>query len=91
MLKEMMRVFIGFALGVHFDDRYFHANMGASHRMIKYLIENGAKLVVTPDDWHPCHFLQFLLRRTSPGRELLRKVQYIVESFIDLGHPLHSL
>lgn len=59
----------------------------ASYRMMKYLIENGAKLMVIPDDCHPCHFLGFLLRKTPSGCELAQKVQYIVESIIEFRHP----
>lgn len=55
--------------------------------MMKYLIENEAKLVATSNDSHPCQFLQFLLELTPSGRGLFRKVQYIVGNFIDFGHP----
>lgn len=60
----------------------------ASYEMMKYLIENGAVPKALPDDWHPCHFLQFLLRYTEAGFEILQKVQYIMETFdIDFGDP----
>lgn len=58
-----------------------------SCRMMIYLIEKGAKLKALSDDWHPCHFLRCLLRRTMKDFELEQKVQYIVENHIDLGNP----
>ncbi|ROW10217.1 hypothetical protein VMCG_01753 [Cytospora schulzeri] len=58
-----------------------------SYRMMKYLVENGARLVALPDDWHPCHFLRFLLRSTPACSEVVRKAQYIVENFINFRHP----
>ncbi|KUI64119.1 hypothetical protein VM1G_10918 [Cytospora mali] len=59
----------------------------ASYGMMRYLIRNRAKLIAFSDDWHPCQFLQFLLRETPPNSELARKVQYMVEDFIDFTHP----
>lgn len=55
--------------------------------MMKYLIKNGARPIAYPDDWHPCHFLRFLLRSTAAGFEIALKVRYIVDNFVDFRHP----
>lgn len=77
---------LAYAISDHMTCRV--SDQTASYEMMKYLIENGAVPKALPDDWHPCHFLQFLLRYTEAGFEIVQKVQYIVETFdIDFGDP----
>ncbi|ROW07169.1 hypothetical protein VPNG_07330 [Cytospora leucostoma] len=77
---------LAFAVG-HTTSVGPYAGYSASYKMMKYLIENGAKLLALRGDWHPCHFLRFLVQKSPAHFELAEKVRYITEHFIDFQHP----